>query len=359
MSATPLNSLRVLVLGIAVGLLSSCTAPTSTTQEPTTTASPAVASADAPKVVATTTILCDMVRQIAQETVNLTCLLEPGVDGHVYQPVPEDRKAIENAQLILYSGYDFEPGLIKLIKSTSNPAPKIAVAEKAVPKPLMGHSHAHDESSEKEKDHDHAHDHDHDHGHADDHAKGEDLPDPHVWQNAANGAQMAAVVTSALTQLEPQHKELYTKNGDALKTELAQIHAWISTQIETVPANNRKLVTTHDAMQYFSDAYNIPVSTALQGISTEEKPTATRLKELVDAVKESGVPMIFPEVVVNPKLIEAVARDANVQVSDRTLFTDSIGEPGSKGDTYPRMLIANTQTIVEGLNGKFVSFQPQ
>jgi manganese/iron transport system substrate-binding protein len=338
--------------------MTSCTAPTSTTPESRTTASPAVASVDAPKVVATTTILCDMVRQIAQETVNLTCLLEPGVDGHVYQPVPADRKAIENADLILYSGYDFESSLIKLINSTSNAAPKIAVAEKAVPKPLMGHSHAHDESLEKEKDHDHAHDHEHDQGHDDDQAKSGE-PDPHVWQNAANGAQMVTVVTSALTQLEPEQKELYTKNGDALKTELSQIHAWISTQIETVPANNRKLVTTHDAMQYFSDAYNIPVSTALQGISTDEKPTATRVKELVDAVRESGVPMIFPEVVVNPKLIEAVARDANVQVSDRKLFTDSIGEPGSKGDTYPSMLIANTQTIVEGLNGKFVAFQPQ
>lgn len=342
-------------LAFTVSVATGCNPAATTTQDaPAGSASPAIAKANAPKVVATTTILCDMVQRIAQDTVNLTCLLKPGIDGHVYQPVPADRKAIETAQLILYSGYDFEPGLIKLIKSTSNPAPKVAVAEKGVPNPLMGHSHAHDEEqADASHNHDHGHDHDHDH------AKGEDLPDPHVWQNAANGAQMAAVVADALMKLAPKNKALYTQKRDALKAELQQIHTWINAQIATVPTANRKLVTTHDAMKYYAEAYNIPVSAALQGISTDEKPTAARVKELVDGVRQSGVPTIFPEVVVNPKLIEAVARDAGVRVSDRKLLTDSLSEPGSVGDTYPEMLIANTQTIVEGLNGRFIAFQPQ
>jgi len=348
MRLTLRNPVHSTILGLAIGLLASCTDPNSTAQKKTANnASPTVANVDAPKVVATTTILCDMVRQIAQETVNLTCLLKPGVDGHVYQPVPQDRKAIETAQLIFYSGYDFEPGLIKLIKSTSNPAPKIAVAEKAVPQPLMGHGHA--EEGEPKKDHDH----DHDHAHAD----GEDLPDPHVWQNAKNGAQMVNVVETALVQLVPANKDLYTKNGNDLERLLTEIHTWITAQLKTVPASGRKLVTTHAAMRYFSDAYGLPASGALQGISTDEEPTATRVKELVNAVKASGVPTIFPEVVVNSKLIEAVARDADVAVSDRQLYTDSIGEPGSEADTYPEMLIANTRTIVEGLKGNYVAFQ--
>lgn len=344
------NSLPITLLGL--GLLSSCAAPPSTSpQTPETRVSPAAINADAPNVVATTTILCDMVKQIAQETVNLTCLLKPGVDGHVYQPVPADRKAIESAQLILYSGYGFEPGLIKLIQSTSNPAPKIAVAEKAVPKPLLGHGHAETETGQEQE---HDHDHDHDHAHA-----GEDVPDPHVWQNAKHGAQMANVVATALVDLVPANRELYTQNGAALEKLLTEIHTWITAQLKTVPASGRKLVTTHDAMKYFSDAYGLPASGALQGISTDEKPTANRLKELVDAVKTSGVPTIFPEVVVNPKLIEAVARDARVSVSDRQLYTDSIGEPGSEADTYPEMLIANTRTIVEGLKGNYIAFQPK
>ncbi|EKQ70263.1 ABC-type metal ion transport system, periplasmic component/surface adhesin [Leptolyngbyaceae cyanobacterium JSC-12] len=341
---------RGTVLAFAVGLLTSCASSTPTTQEPaaSNTSSPATA-ANAPKVVATTTILCDMVREIAQNTVDLTCLLKPGVDGHVYQPVPDDRRAIEDAKLILYSGYDFEPGLIKLIQSTSNPAPKVAVAEKAVPKPLMGHEHGEEHANEKTE----AHDHDHAH----DHAAGAETPDPHVWQSAENGARMVAVVQDALIKLAPENKELYSKNGEALETQLSEIHTWIKSQIATVPKSHRKLVTTHDAMKYFSEAYNIPVEGALQGLSTDEKPTATRVKELVDAVKASGVPTIFAEVVVNPKLIEAVARDANVKVADRELYSDSLGEPGSEGDTYPKMLIANTRTIIEGLHGKYVAFK--
>lgn len=342
-------------LALAIGLLTSCASSTPTAQEPANTSASPVVAANAPKVVATTTVLCDMVRQIAQNTVDLTCLLKPGVDGHVYQPVPDDRRAIEDAKLIFYSGYDFEPGLIKLIQSTSNPAPKVAVAEKAVPKPLMGHEHGEDHANEKAADHDH----DHAHEQEEKHAEGVDTPDPHVWQSAENGAKMAEVVQAELTKLAPENKELYAKNGEALETQLTEIHAWTQSQIASIPAASRKLVTTHDAMQYFSQAYDIPVEGALQGLSTQEKPTATRVKELVDEVKAAGVPTIFAEVVVNPKLIEAVARDANVKVADREIYSDSLGEPGSEGDTYPKMLIANTRTIVEGLNGKYVAFQPK
>ena len=342
---------RGIALGFTVSLVTSCAPSIPNAQEPDSTSASPVATTNAPKVVATTTILCDMVREIAQNTVDLTCLLKPGVDGHVYQPVPEDRQAIEDAKLILYSGYDFEPGLIKLIQSTSNPAPKVAVAEKAVPKPLMGHEHGDEHANEKTAEHDHDHKHDQ--------TEEADTPDPHVWQSAENGAKMAEVIQAELTKLVPENKKLYIKNGEALETQLNAIHRWIKSQIATVPAASRKLVTTHDAMQYFSEAYNIPVEGALQGLNTQEKPTATRVKELVDEVKAAGVPTIFAEVVVNPKLIEAVARDTKVKVADREIYSDSLGERGSEGDTYPKMLIANTRTIVEGLNGTYVAFQPK
>lgn len=340
------------VLGLVAVGITSCAPSTSTVQSsPTTDAATPATTRQAPRVVATTTILCDMTRRIAADSVDLTCLLQPGVDGHVYEAPPADRKAIEDAQLILYSGYDFESGLIKLVKSTSNPAPKVAVAEKAVPKPLMGH-------------HDHGHEEGEDPAHegedsAHEGEKEGEVPDPHVWQSAANGAQMAEVIEQELAKLSPDNATVYARNAEALQSELTQIHQWIQAQVATIPANSRKLVTTHDAMTYYSAAYDIAVEGALQGISTEEKPTAARLKELVDEVRASQVPTIFAEVVVNPKLIESVAREANVKVSDRPLFSDSLGEPGSGAETYPQMLIANTQTIVEGLGGKFTPFQPK
>jgi manganese/iron transport system substrate-binding protein len=341
---------------LATGVLASCTA-TSPNQADTNAPNASPASAIAkPKVVATTSILCDMAKKIAEDTIDLTCLLKPGIDGHVYEPVPSDRKAIETAQLILYSGYDFEPNLIKLIESTSNPAPKIAVGELAVTKPLIGEDHH--EGKEHQDDQDaHAHDKDasktaqkeESHSHA-----GE--PDPHVWQSAANGAKMAAIVQTQLAKIAPNQASLYTKNAQALKTELTAIDTWIKAQIATIPAAHRKLVTTHDAMGYFSKAYGIPVEGALKGISTDEKPTPTRVKELVDEVRESGVPMVFAETSVNPKLLEAVAKEANVKMAEQELYADGLGEAGSAAETYPKMLMANTRAIVEGLGGTYTPF---
>jgi manganese/iron transport system substrate-binding protein len=325
-----------IVFTFVVGSLVSCSQSTPTT-ETSSTQSPATNS-ELPKVVATTSVLCDITKQIAGETIDLTCLLKSGVDAHVYAPVPEDRKAIENARLILYSGYDLEPSLIKVIQATSNTAPKIAVAEKAVTKPIIGEEHGHE------------------HEEGDREAAGEEVPDPHIWHDAGNGILMAEVIEQNLAKLAPNNRELYTKNAEALKAELTQIDSWIKSQIATIPKSNRKIVTTHDAMGYYAAAYNIPVEGALQGLSTEEKPTATRVKKLVDEVKITKVPTIFAEVVVNPKLIETVAKESNVKLSDRELYSDSLGEPGTQGDTYPKMLVANTETIVKGLGGKSTPF---
>ena len=320
---------RAATLAIAVSVLTSCSssAPTSQTS-PSDSATGTTASAPATsntgiKVVATSTVLCDLTKQIAASTVDLTCLIKPASDPHVYQPAPEDRKAIENASLVMYSGYDFEPSLIKLIKSTSNSAPKVAIAEVAVPTP-----------QQFEED-------------------GKTVPDPHVWHNAQNGVQMVAAIQSNLAKVAPANAALYAKNAQAVTAELTQIDGWIKSQIATIPEASRKLVTTHDALGYYSKAYNIPIEGALEGVSTEEKPTANRIKELVETIRNDKVPTIFPELTINPKLIDAIAKEANVKVFDRELYADGLGETGSEGDTYQKMLVANTKTIVEGLGGKF------
>jgi manganese/iron transport system substrate-binding protein len=276
-----------------------------------------------PSVVASNSVLCDLAQQIARDTINLKCLIDAGSDPHEYQPRPEDRRAIEQAKLILYGGYNVEPAVVKMIKATSHPAPNVAVDEVAVPKPQK----------------------------FDD--EGERVTDPHVWHNAQNGVAIASVISRKLTQLEPGKASFYAANTQTIATELTQLHPWIKSQIATIPATQRKLVTTHDALGYYSTAYGIPIVGALQGISTEEKPTPQRIAELVKAIRATGVPTIFAEVTVNPKLIESVARDANVNVSDRDLYADGIGAVGTDGDTYQKMLIANTKTIVEGLGGKY------
>ncbi len=280
-----------------------------------------------PLVVATNSVVCDLTRQIAADTVDLKCLIPAGADPHEYEPKPEDSKAIEQAKLILYGGYNFESTLIKLINASSNPAPKIAVHQLAVPKP-----------QQFEED-------------------GKTEIDPHVFHSAANGVAIAEVISKNLSQLKPGNASVYATNTKKVTDELSQLNTWIKSEIATIPAAQRKLVTTHDAFGYYSKEYAIPVLGALQGISTEEKPTPMRVAELVKAIQVAGVPTIFAEATVNPKLIEAVAKEAGVKVADQDLFADGLGEKGSVGETYQKFLITNTKTIVEGLGGKFTPFQ--
>ncbi|NJL91966.1 MAG: zinc ABC transporter solute-binding protein [Coleofasciculaceae cyanobacterium SM2_1_6] len=278
-----------------------------------------------PKVVVTSTVLCDLTKQIAEDTIDLKCLINPDTDPHVYQPTPGDRIAIEQANLIFYGGYNFEPSLIRVIQSTTTSSPKIAVNEVAVPTPQM----------------------------FDD--EGEKVPDPHVWHSAANGVKMAEVVRDNLKTLIPANSDRYTTKTQTVTRQLTQLHDWIKTQISTIPANQRKLVTTHDAFGYYSTAYGIPVVGALQGLTTEEAPTAQRVAQLVREIRSESVPIIFTELTVNPRLITAVAREANIKVSERELYADGLGEAGGEADTYQKMLIANTQTIVEGLGGRYTA----
>jgi manganese/iron transport system substrate-binding protein len=314
------------MLAIATSL-TACNSTTETNRLVSSPASTVTKAETLPLVVATSSVVCGLTKQIAGETIDLKCLIDPGADPHVYEPKPDDRKAIESAKLLLYGGYNFEPSLIKLIEATSNSSPKIAVDEIAVPNPQK---FAEDSQT---------------------------VTDPHVWHNAKNGIEIAKTISKKLTQLRPDRSETYAKNTAKIVAELEQIDAWIKSQVATIPANSRKLVTTHDALGYYSKAYGIPIEGALGGISTEEQPTPTRLKELVKVIKDANVPTIFAEVTLNPKLINAVAKEANVKVSERELYADGLGEKGSEGETYTGMLIANTRSIVEGLGGKYTPFQ--
>jgi len=280
-----------------------------------------------PRVVATTSVLCDLARQIAENTVNLTCLISPTTNPKVYKLKPEDRKAIEQANLILYTGYNFEPNAIALIKTTKNSAPKIAVAQVALSKPqtfIQG---------------------------------GKRVSDPHIWHNTKNAIAMVEVINSNLNKLSSSDAELYTSNTQKIKNELTQLDSWIKSTIASIPAKQRKLVTTSDAFGYYAKAYGISLAGRMEGIRTQEKLTAPRVNNLAKNIKEAKVPTIFPEVAINPNLIESVATEADVKISQRKLYSEGLGEPGGEADTYQKMMIANTRTIVEGLGGTYLMFQ--
>lgn len=324
-------SSRKLGLSATIVLLTSCTSP------PPVTPSSAQTMSSKPSVIASNSVLCDLTKQIAQETIDLKCLIPGGQDPHTYSPTPNDRKAIETGSLILYGGYDFEPEVIKLIKAAKSKN-AIAVHEIAVPKPIMAeeeHSYTDEKKESKPKE-----------------SQPKLEADPHVWHNVKNGISIVQVLKTQLIQASPANSERYEKNAKDLTDRLTQLDRWVSQSISTIPTNSRKLVTTHDALTYYGQAYGIPIEGALQGISTTEKPSAQRIASLVAMIKSTQVPTLFAEVSVNPKLIETVSKESGVKLSAIPLLADGLGEPGGPSDTYEKMIRENTRAIVTGLGGK-------
>jgi manganese/iron transport system substrate-binding protein len=302
-----------------------------------------------PTVVASYSVLCDLTETIAGETINLECSIDRDRDPHTYTATPSDRERLEKAQLILYGGYEFDPAVKSLVEATQNTAPKIAVNEEAVPKPLMGHHHHHEE----EENHESGEEEEHESGEEEEHESGEEEePDPHVWHDAKNAIAMVKVIRDRLSAANPQQATLYNKNADRLIRELEDLDRWIKTQIATIPEGKRTLITTHDALGYYANAYDLDALESLQGLSSDEEPTPSRVKELVEIIRETQVPTIFVEFTANSKTLETVAREAGVKISDRELRTDGLGEKDSETGTYIGMMKNNTCAIVEGLGGR-------
>ncbi|MEB3335816.1 MAG: zinc ABC transporter substrate-binding protein [Leptolyngbyaceae bacterium] len=294
---------------------------------PTTNGTPLPNTNAQPPVVATSTIITNLTQQIGGDEIDVAGILKPGDDPHVYEPVPADSRKLEKAALIFYNGYNLEPNLIKMMNATGVRARKVAVGE--VVKPL--------ELKES--------------------AKGT-VPDPHVWGDVKNVIQMAELIRDELIQLSPEDQAEFKQNANTVITELQQLDRWVTQQIQTIPVNQRQLITTHDAFQYYAKAYGLTVAGTLIGISTEEQPSAQTVKQLAESIKSLGVTTIFAETTINPRLITTVAEEAGVQLAPTELYSDSIGTPGSAGDSYVKMIVSNTEAIVKYLGGQPTPFKP-
>ncbi len=279
---------------------------------------------DQPNVVTTSTIITDWTTEVAQDEINLTGILPPGTDPHVYEPVPRDSGAFEEADLIIYNGYNLEPGLIRIMNAAGVNADKLALGE--VIEPL-----------DFEK-------------------NGATEPDPHVWGDVENAIAMVNTLRDKLIELSPENAEQFTQNADNYIAQLEQLDTWVEAQIATIPQQQRQLVSTHDAFQYYGVAYGLEIPGTLIGISTEEQPSARTVQELIETIRKRQIPAIFAETTINPALISTVAEEANVKLAERELYADSIGAPGSEGDSYIKMTVSNTRTIVEALGGEYTPF---
>ena len=265
------------------------------------------------QVVASMTVIAHFAEQVAGDHADVSSVVPVGGDPHVYEPVPSDARAVSDADLVLYNGTGLEPWFADLVGGSGRPA--VAMTEELADQVV----------DDEEGD-----------------------PDPHLWMVPPMAAVYVEVIAEGLADVDPDHAEDYRDNAAAYIAELEELDAELSAAVEEIPSEQRVLVTSHDAYAYFADHYGFEVLGTVVGVTTEEEPSASIVRRLVDDVRDAGVSAIFVETTVNPRVIEQIARDAGVEVGD-PLYGDSLGEPGSGADTYEGMMRANVQSLVDGL----------
>ena len=277
------------------------------------------------QVVATTTMLTDLVKEIGGDHVTVQGLMGPGVDPHLYQASAGDVTAMSKADVVVYNGVHLEGKMGSIFDNlTKQNKATIRVSDAIDPATLLDFD---EENGVKTK-------------------------DPHIWFDVANWKLAAKAVYEGLSKADPAHKDDFKKRYDAYLTKLDETDAYIKAQAASIPQESRVLVTAHDAFQYFARAYGFEVK-GLQGVSTATEAGTQDMNNLVQFIVDHKIKAIFVESSVPHKTIEAVqeackAKGWNVTIGGE-LYSDSLGSEGTEGGTYIGMVKANIDTIVKAL----------
>lgn len=276
------------------------------------------------RVVATTNIIGDLVQQVGGDRVDLTTLMGPGVDPHLYKAREGDVQRMAEADIILYNGLDLEGKMTAIFKQMARrQIITSALADDAVPDSLLIPS-----------------------------ADYAGNYDPHVWFDVELWARVARHVGEVLARTDTAHAAVYRSNARAYVQRLDSLDQYVTAQAQRVPEAQRVLITSHDAFSYLGRAYDIAVR-GLQGISTASEAGANDVQALADFVAERRIPALFVETSVSPRGIEAVreavrARGFEVHIGG-TLYGDALGDAGTPQGTYLGAFRHNIDTIVQGL----------
>jgi ABC-type Zn uptake system ZnuABC Zn-binding protein ZnuA len=267
------------------------------------------------RVVATTTQVADLTRAVAGDRARVEQILHPGSDPHEYEPRPSDAEALAGAKLVIRSGGDVDDWLGGLIDQAGGDARVVTLID----------------SVRREGD------------------------DPHWWQNPRNAEVAVGVIRDALTKADPQGAADYRRNAAAYLARLKRLDSGIAACVARLPRSSRKLVTSHDSLGYYASRYGFSVvGAAIPSLSSRAQPSAASTQRLIDQIRREHVAAVFPESSLNPKLEEAIAREAHARVAG-ALWADALGPKGSSGATYIGALASNTRTIVSALSRGRVS----
>lgn len=282
-------------------------------------AAPAAAQ-DRLKAVATFSILADLVKNVGGDRVEVISLVPPNGDAHVYSPSPADAKKLADAQLVFTNGLGFEGWIARLVKSSATKA-NVIVATKGI-KPLKaagGHGHSHDAG------------------------------DPHAWQSVVNARVYVANIRDALVAKDPANKAAYEANAAAYLGRLDALDKEVRESIARIPAERRRIITTHDAFGYFRAAYGVEF-VAPQGMSTDSEASARDVARIIIQIRKQKIPAVFLENVSDARLLKRIADETGAKLGG-TLYSDALTDEKGEAPTYIDMIRHNIRTLSAALVG--------
>jgi zinc/manganese transport system substrate-binding protein len=259
------------------------------------------------RVVATFSILGDLVEQVGGDRIEVTTLVGPDTDAHTYQPRPNDLRVLAGAQVLVSNGLGFEGWIDRLADAASFKGTRIVASKNAA----IG-------------------------------------PDPHCWQDVACARRYVANIAAGLAVADPANAAYYRERASAYDTKLATLEAWIRGEIATVPEDRRKAITGHNSFHYFAEAYGVTFEAA-RGYTTASEPSARDMAQLIRQVRTQKIRALFIENMTNPVLIDEIAKDAGATVGPR-LYSDALSKPGGPAATYEAMMRHNVAALVAGMS---------
>ncbi len=277
------------------------------------------------RVVATTGMVGDLVRNVGGERVEVVILMGPGIDPHLYKASADDVVQLQRADIIFYNGLHLEAAMSEVLERMQSRSRTVAVTG-GIPREALLPSDEYD-----------------------------NLFDPHVWFDVALWRQTVDYVRDVLIDLDPGHASIYRANAESYGRQLDELHAYVQGQAALIPEDRRVLVTAHDAFRYFARAYGFEVH-GLQGISTAVEAGTADVQSLADFIAARRIPAIFVETSVPQRTLEAVqsavrARGFEVRIGGE-LFSDALGDPGTPEGEYIGMVRHNIDTIVTALQSE-------
>jgi len=267
-------------------------------------------------VVASFSIIADMVEKIGGPRVTVSTLIPRATDPHVFQPSPNDARLLQSAQIIFTNGLGLEGSVERLIASTGQSKKQIVLSKKITPLHLVENGH--------------------DHG-----------LDPHAWHDVNNAKLYSEAIRDGLILADPQGREEYARRAQDYLQALDALDAEIRRDLASIPPERRVIVTNHDAFGYFARAYQITMI-APQGVSTETEPSARDIARVIKQIRAQKIPAIFLENVADPRLMAQISRETGAKIGN-PLFTDSLSVENGPAPTYIDMMRANLASFTKAL----------